>query len=370
MMTLALDRAPVARGRLTAGTVLGDRSARARLVIAGLGVLTVLVAALSLTVGASDLTLSVLWDKALASLSGEAGLSLRHDVILWDIRMPRMVLGLLVGAALATAGTTMQGLFRNPLADPGIVGVSGGAALFAIIAIVLGEGILQPVRDLLGIYMLPLFAFFGGVINTLLLYRIATRRGQTSVATMLLAGIAIGAMMGAVIGLLTYISDDRQLRDLTFWGMGSLGGATWGKVQAAAPFIILSLLFMPLFAQGLNALVLGDHQARHLGVNVQRLKRGAIFVIALSVGAAVAVTGGIGFVGIVVPHLLRLAIGPDHKYLLPASALLGGCLILVADMVARTVVVPAELPIGIVMSVIGGPFFLWLLLRAKGVLDL
>lgn len=339
----------------------GDRSSVARFFLFGLSLLLIGTACVSLTVGASDLKLAQLWSYWIDG----AEMPLRHSVILWDVRMPRMVLGIMVGASLASAGASMQGLFRNPLADPGIVGVSAGAGLFAIIAIILDDTLLSPLQSLLGIYMLPLFAFFGGVFNTLLLYVIATRRGQTSVATMLLAGIAIGALMGALSGYLIFISDDQQLRDLTFWSMGSLGGANWVKIKAISPFILLALAVIPFTAHGLNALVLGDHQARHMGVSVQRLKGVSISAIALAVGASVAVTGGIGFVGLVVPHLMRLVIGPDHRYLLPASALLGAVLLLLADMVARTVVAPASLPIGIVMSAVGGPFFLWLLLRLK-----
>ena len=339
----------------------GDRSAFGRLAFFALVLLLTGTAGLSLTVGASDLNFAQLWSYWL----GGEDMPLRHTVILWDIRMPRMILGIMVGASLASAGASMQGLFRNPLADPGIVGVSAGAALFAIIAIILGDTLLSPLQSLLGIYMLPLFAFFGGVFNTLLLYIIATRRGQTSVATMLLAGIAIGALMGAVSGYLIFISNDQQLRDLTFWSMGSLAGANWVKIQSILPFVFLALSVLPFTAHGLNALMLGDHQARHMGVPIQKLKRLTIASIALAVGASVAVTGGIGFIGLVVPHLLRLLIGPDHRYLLPASALLGAVLLLLADMVARTVAAPASLPIGIVMSAIGGPFFLFLLLRSK-----
>ena len=362
--------APSRKAQGMARRKLGDRSHLAQLCVAGLGFLLVVVATLSLTVGASDLDLPLIWQMAMSALGGKGDISLQHSVIFWDIRLPRMVLAILVGAALASAGATMQGLFRNPLADPGIVGISSGSVLFAIMAIVLGSTVLAPLQSVLGIYMLPLFAFVGGVGNTFLLYAIATRRGQTSVATMLLAGIAINALNGAFVGYLTFLSDDQQLRDLTFWSMGSLSGATWAKIQAILPFLVLSLAVTTFFANGLNALVMGDHQARHMGIHVQSLKRLSICAIGLSVGASVAVTGGIGFVGLVVPHLLRLFIGPDHRYLLPASALLGAVMMLLGDMVARTAVAPASLPIGIVMSAIGGPFFLWLLLRSRGALDL
>lgn len=280
------------------------------------------------------------------------------------------MLGILIGAALAVSGAVMQGLFRNPLADPGLVGVSSGAGLGAITVIVLGSTVLGPVVALFGIYALPLTAFAGGLATTLILYRVATRRGQTSIATMLLAGIALGAMAGAFSGVLVYLADDRQLRDLTFWGLGSLAGATWTKITAAGPIILLALIAAPFMARSLNAMALGEATAHHLGIPVQRFKNVAIVAVAAATGASVAVSGGIGFVGIVVPHLLRLLIGPDHRYLLPASALLGASLLLLADAVSRIIVAPAELPIGIVTAAVGAPFFLWILLRKRGILDL
>ncbi len=346
----------------------GDRSMRAKAVILALVVLYVLLFLFSLGSGASDTSFR---DAAVAWLGGGSeALSLRDRVVINDIRLPRIVLGTLVGASLAVSGAVMQGLFRNPLADPGIVGVSSGAGLGAITIIVLGGTVLAPVIGVLGIYALPLAAFFGGLASTLLLYRVATRRGQTSVATMLLAGIALGALAGALSGILVFVADDQELRDLTFWGLGSLAGATWAKIWAAGPFILAGLLVTPFLARGLDAMVLGEATANHLGVRVQRVKNTAIVTVAAATGASVAVSGGIGFVGIVVPHLLRLTIGPEHRYLLPASALLGASLLLVADAISRVVVAPAELPIGIVTAAIGAPFFLWILLRQRGLLDL
>ena len=346
----------------------GDRSMRAKAVILALVVLYVLLFLFSLGSGASDTSFR---DAAVAWLGGGSeALSLRDRVVINDIRLPRIVLGTLVGASLAVSGAVMQGLFRNPLADPGIVGVSSGAGLGAITIIVLGGTVLAPVIGVLGIYALPLAAFFGGLASTLLLYRVATRRGQTSVATMLLAGIALGALAGALSGILVFIADDQELRDLTFWGLGSLAGATWAKIWAGGPFILAGLLVTPFLARGLDAMVLGEATANHLGVRVQRVKNTAIVTVAAATGASVAVSGGIGFVGIVVPHLLRLTIGPEHRYLLPASALLGASLLLVADAISRVVVAPAELPIGIVTAAIGAPFFLWILLRQRGLLDL
>jgi len=347
----------------------GDRSARARLVLALLALLLLIVAALSIATGASDASaLGVM--QGWFHPGGEGALSARDRLIVHEIRLPRIILGVLVGAALAVSGALMQGLFRNPLADPGIVGVSAGAGLGAIAMIVLGSTALQPLATILGIYALPLAAFAGGLAATMILYRVATRRGQTSIATMLLAGIALAALAGALSGILIYVADDRQLRDLTFWQLGSLGGATWAKIFAAGPIVLATLAATPFLARGLDALALGEPSARHLGVPVQRLKMFAILSVAAATGAAVAVSGGIGFVGIVVPHLLRLLIGPGHRYLLPASALLGASLLLLADAVSRTIVAPAELPIGIVTAVFGAPFFFWVLLRRRGVLDL
>lgn len=366
-----LDRLATPAPALASASVApeGDRSRRARIAIAvfaaGLGAAFLY----SLASGASDASaLSVLGE--LLGLGYEGALSARDRIIVLDIRLPRAVLGVMVGAALAVSGAVMQGLFRNPLADPGLVGVSAGASLGAVSVIVLGGTALAPFTALLGSQALPVAAFAGGLATTLVLYRISTRQGRTSVATMLLAGIALGAMAMAFTGLLVFMADDRQLRDLTFWGLGSLAGATWTKILAAGPIIVAGLLAAPFLARGLNALSLGEATANHLGISVQRLKYVAIVAVAASVGASVAVSGGIGFVGIVVPHLLRLLIGPDNRYLLPASALLGASLLLLADSVTRTIVAPAELPIGIVTAAVGAPFFLWILLRRRGVIDL
>ena len=210
---------------------------------------------------------------------------------------------------------------------------------------------------------LPAAAFLGGLVATFALYAIATRNGRTSIAVMLLAGIAIGALAAACTGFLAYLSNDQQLRDLSFWTLGSLGGATWEKLRIIAPIICALLVMLPFLARGLNAVSLGESEAFHLGFHVQRIKAAAIVTVAFAVGASVATAGIVGFVGIVVPHVVRLTAGPDHRTLLPLTAILGAALILVADTIARVAVVPAELPIGIVTATIGAPFFLWLLLR-------
>jgi iron complex transport system permease protein len=313
---------------------------------------------LSLTTGAAGLGAGDL----LAALWGE-GLSVRDQVVLFDIRLPRLALGMAVGASLAVSGVLLQGLFRNPLADPGIVGVSAGAGLGAVLAIVLGGLLPAALTALVGTALVPLAAGFGGWLTTLVLYRVATSGQRTDVALMLLAGIALAALTGAATGVLTYLADDRQLRDLTFWGMGSLAGATWAKLGAALPLMVLTLAIAPRLARGLNALALGEAQAAHMGVDVQVLKRVTILSAAAATGAAVAVSGGIGFIGLVVPHLLRQAQGPDHRPLIPHAALLGAALLVVADLIARSIVAPAELPIGILTALIGAPVFLWMLLQ-------
>ncbi|WP_238278124.1 MULTISPECIES: iron ABC transporter permease [Methylobacterium] len=295
----------------------------------------------------------------------------RDSLVILNIRLPRTLLGLMVGAGLAVSGALMQGLFRNPLADPALVGVSSGAGLAAACVIVLGDRLLAGlgIPGPLPFALLPAAAFLGGLAATLGLYLVATRSGRTSVATMLLAGIALGALTGALTGLLVYASDDRQLRDLTFWSLGSLGGATWAKVAATAPAILPVLVAVPFLGRGLNALVLGEAEAFHLGIRVERLKRLAILLVAICVGAGVSAAGVIGFVGLVVPHALRLTLGPEHRRLLPACALLGGALLLLADVAARLVAAPAELPIGIVTALVGAPVFLWLLLGRNRLAD-
>ncbi|RWF60445.1 iron ABC transporter permease, partial [Mesorhizobium sp.] len=290
-----------AAGRMTVAE--GDRSARARLVILSLCLALAVSVLLSLTSGASDASaVGVVRDWLTGAVPGDAVLSARDRLIVYDIRLPRALLGVLIGAALAVSGAVMQGLFRNPLADPGLIGVSAGSSLGAVAVIVLGSTWLAPLTSALGTLALPLAAFTGGLAVTLLLYRVATRHGRTSVASMLLAGLALAALAMALTGILIFMADDRQLRDLTFWQLGSLAGATWQKIGSVGPVIVLALSAMPFLARGLNALALGEATAGHLGIPVQRLKYTAIVGVSAAVGASVAVSGGIGFVGIVVPH--------------------------------------------------------------------
>ncbi|MFW6294023.1 MAG: FecCD family ABC transporter permease, partial [Spirochaetota bacterium] len=268
----------------------------------------------------------------------------------------------LIGATLAVSGAALQGLFRNPLAGPALVGVSSGAALATAATIVLGA-------QTASLWLRPAGAFLGSVAATAVVYALATRNRRTDVATLLLAGVAINALAGAGNGVFTFVADDAQLRDITFWALGSLGGITWSSLAVTGPVMALGVVLLPRLARALNSLLLGEREAAHIGTNVQLVKMASVAMVAAGVGAAVSISGVIGFVGLVAPHLVRLSIGPDHRTLIPGAAVIGAVLLLLADLVSRTVVAPAELPIGIVTALVGGPFFVWLLLRrrARGV---
>ena len=279
--------------------------------------------------------------------------------VLLYVRFPRVVLASLVGAMLAISGTTLQGIFRNPLADPGLIGITAGAGLGASLWIVLLGG------GVLGRWGLPIAAFVCGMLVTISVWKISETQGKVHTVTLLLAGIALNSLAGACIGLMTFLADDEQLRSLTFWLLGGFGGATWSVVLVTLPIASVGLFVLLQQASSLNAISLGESEAYHLGVPTESLKRISVFGVALTVGAAVSAAGGIGFVGLVVPHLLRLMGGADHRYVLPGSALGGAILLILADLCSRTVVIPAELPVGVVTALIGGPFFLWLLIKFK-----
>lgn len=274
--------------------------------------------------------------------------------ILFDIRIPRVLFSGLNGAALAVAGVTMQALFRNPLAEPGLVGISSGAALGAVLAIVLTTG---------GFITVALAAFAGSAMATWVAYSMGRR--FYGIAGLLLAGIAINTIAGSGIGLLTYMADDTQLRDLTFWSMGSLSAGTWQTLGLLAPPVVLVMWYLCRQWRAMNALLLGEREASHLGFQIALVRRRLIIATALLVGPLVATTGGIGFIGLVVPHLVRLGLGAHHRHLLPVSMLTGALILTLADWLARILISPAELPIGLVTSLVGGPFFFWLLTRTR-----
>ena len=333
------------------------------LLLGGLALVLALLAGLLLgpaAVSAAGLRATLLAAAGLAPLPPEfAG----DAAVLGVIRGPRVLLAAMLGAGLAVAGATMQGLFRNPLADPGLIGVSAGAALTAVGAIVLGPGLFGARAGVLGLWLLPLAAFAGGLLATFLIARLGSREGVTSVPTLLLAGVAVNALCAALTGLLVFAADDRQVRDITFWTLGSLAGARWPQVPVAAALVLLPALMLMRLARPLNALALGEAEAFHLGLRVERVKRLAVVLAAVAVAAGVAFAGLVGFVGLVVPHLVRLLLGADHRRVLPGSMLLGAALMVLADLVARWAAAPAELPLGVLTALLGAPFFLWLLRR-------
>ncbi|HEY4250573.1 MAG TPA: iron ABC transporter permease [Roseomonas sp.] len=287
----------------------------------------------------------------------------RDAAVLGVVRLPRVLLGALVGAGLGSAGAALQGLFRNPLADPGLIGVSAGAALAAVAAIVLGGTWFGAAAGVLGLWLLPAAAFCGGLLATLAMVRLGNTGGGAQVATLLLAGVAVNAIATALTGLLIFMADDRQARDITFWTLGSLSGARWAHLPVLLALVGLPTLLLCGLARPLNALILGEAEAFHLGLRVAATKRAAILLAAIAVAAGVGFTGLVGFVGLVVPHLLRLGFGADHRIVLPGSALLGAALLVLADLAARSLAAPAELPVGVVTALLGAPFFLWLLRR-------
>ncbi len=350
--------------KLAVAAPVRRRDRRVRVGLGGLAALLVLAALLSASIGAVPIAPAEIL-RILASglgLVSEASVDATASAVFWNIRLPRVVLGIFVGGALASCGALLQGLFRNPLADPALLGISGGAMLAAALFIVFGSGL----GGFIGQAGLPGVAFAGALGATALVRRLAQRGGTTDVTVLLLAGMAIAAIAGAGTGLLSFLATDTQLRALTLWSLGSLGGATWSSVLWVGIPVSLVLFAAMRASKELDALVLGEREAHHLGVQVEKLKGRLVFLTALGVGVAVAAAGTIGFVGLVIPHLLRLLLGPGHGPLLPASALGGATLLLLADLVSRTVAAPAELPIGALTALIGGPFFLYLLLRRRG----
>ena len=307
---------------------------------------------LSLATGAFRISLSDLFGIIGDGPSRDTSEVVAHNVF-WQVRLPRIVLAIIVGASLAVAGVIMQGIFRNPLAEPATVGVSAGAAVGAVIAIIVGLNQLP-----LGV---QLAAFLGGTLSTALVYVLSRSDGKTEVVTLILTGIAINAFAGAVIGFAVFVADDDEIRSVTFWSLGTLGLATWKAVGLVIPLSLLGMAMSAKFARVLDTLALGDRPATHLGVRVEPVRLQAIAVVGLLASSAVAATGMIAFVGLLVPHIMRIVLGPRHRHLLWTAALLGASVTLLADLAARSLLSPAELPLGVVTALIGAPFFLLLL---------
>lgn len=348
---------------------LVSSQSRHRLVLIGLVLLLCVTTLLCAALGAYRIDLlqipRLLWSEADLNLN-----EMQARAVLVNIRLPRVFLAILVGCGFGAAGSSMQALFRNPLADPGLIGVSSGAALGSALVIVLGSAFWPAALQFSGMYAPMLAAFAGALLVATMVYKIAASRGRLALPLLLLAGIAINAVTGAGIGLLTYIASDNQLRTLTFWNLGSLAGAQWSLLTIAAPVVFLCMAVLGRHAAALNVMLLGEAEAQHLGVSVLIIKRTVLVASALCVGALVACTGTIGFIGLVAPHCIRLACGPDQRIVFPGAILFGAILTLVADCVARTIVAPAEMPLGILTALLGGPFFLALLWRRRGQLGL
>ena len=337
------------------------------IILAGLVVLLIAVMILSSCIGAVSITAS----EFISIMSYKTGFSdavnfkPQQAAVLLNIRLPRVMLGILIGAGLGVSGAAIQGLFRNPLAEPGLIGISSGATLFAVLMIVLDVSFFKLLTGAIGFYALSLAAFVGACITTMLVYRLSMRNGKTVITTLLLSGIAINALAGAFTGLLTYMATDEQLRTITFWSLGSLGGASWETVTGILPFIIIPVAGLPFLAKSLNVIALGDAQALHMGIDVVTVKRIILVLATIAVGASVAVAGMIGFIGLIIPHIIRMTFSADNRLVIPGSAILGASLLTLADLLARTIVTPAELPIGILTALIGTPVFIYIIITER-----
>jgi iron complex transport system permease protein len=346
-------------------TLSNSKTTQQTLVLAGLAAGVVLLGLFSVTIGAFPIPFSHAVSILLHQIGIDSGTFTEQEAnVLWQIRLPRILLAILVGGGLGLAGAALQGLFRNPLVEPGLIGVSSGGALFAVVFIVFGS-YFPWLGQLFGSFSLPLFAFIGGLINVMLVYNMANQGGKTDISLLILAGVALTALSGALIGLAIFYADEAALRNFTFWSLGDVGGANWDKVKIAFLLILFPSLLVIYQFRNLNALAIGETEAFHMGVDVQRVKYIVLFMSALVVSVGVSMTGTIGFVGLIVPHLLRLSFGADHRLVLPGAFLLGAFLLNGADLLARTVVMPAELPIGIITAILGSPFFIWLILHVK-----
>lgn len=329
------------------------------------GLLLVILAVTSLYIGVYNFgdksPFAVLWQVIIQDPS----ISLSEKYVIWDVRFSRIIMAILVGSMLAVSGTALQGMFKNPLATSDLIGLTSGATLLAAIAIVLGGYFRAYLPEAIQFSLVGFSAFLGALLSMLLVYRISTSSGKTNVIMMLLTGVAITAIGFSITGFLIYLAKDDQLRDLTFWNMGSLAAATWTKNIVL--FVVLLISYFVLLPKGkaLNAMMLGEKDAQHLGINVEKLKKQIVIITALMVGTCVAFSGTIGFVGLIVPYILRLLFKSNYHFILPLSAIFGAVLLLIADTISRSIVAPSELPIGILTALMGGPIFIAILMKQK-----
>lgn len=343
------------------------RETRTGVIITALSLLLICTVVFSLTIGAVPIPVQdvVIIFLQKIGLLKHLEVDPTHDIVLTTIRFPRIFMTLLIGASLGISGAALQGLFRNPLVEPGLIGVSGGAASGVVLVVVFGTLLALPKEGIVYHSIIPFAAFAGGLLATFIVLQLSSQAGKTNIAVLVLVGVAINALAGAIIGLAIFYADENQLRTFTFWTLGDLGGATAMKLMITAPLLLISITVLLFYSHTLNAIALGEAEAYHMGVDVERVKRIIIFFSALAVGISVSLAGMIGFIGLVIPHLVRVLFQSDNRLVLPASVIGGACLLIVADIIARTLVSPAELPIGVVTALIGSPFFIMLLVKAK-----
>jgi len=281
-----------------------------------------------------------------------------QEPIIFLVRFPRVLVAALAGTALAASGTVMQGMFRNPMADPGLLGISSGAGLGAVLVIKLGLAAVS-------IFFMPLFAFAGAFLAIFIVYMLSYRKGKVPVLTLILSGIAISTFLGALTNIVLTLSYDYQVKEFLFWSTGGLDGRRWEHVQLVFLPIIISVALMFVFSRDLNVLLMGEEEAKSVGLNAGRTRTILLILISIATASAVCVSGAISFVGLIVPHIMRLIVGPNHKILLPTSAIGGAIFLVVCDLISRVVVIPFELGVGIITALLGAPYFLYLLLRSK-----
>lgn len=328
-------------------------------------VLLVIIAVLSLNTGVYDFGENSPFRALWQFIKGDPSLSLSDKYVIWEVRAARIVMAILIGGMLSVSGTSLQGLFKNPLATGDLIGLTSGATLLAAIAIVLGGHFKAYLPEAVQFSLVGIAAFVGSFLSMMLVYRISTSGGKTNVVMLLLTGVAITAIGFSITGFLIYISKDEQLRDLTFWNLGSLAAATWTKNIILAIVMIIAYIILLPKGKALNAMMLGEKDAQHLGINVEKLKKQIIITVALMVGTCVAFSGTIGFVGLIVPYILRLLFKSNNTFILPLSAMCGSILLLTADTFSRSIVAPSELPIGILTALMGGPIFIAILVKFK-----
>jgi len=331
--------------------------------------LLAIISLVSTTIGPVKISILQIIDILFESININTNLSSSEisqafKTVVIDIRLPRILMGIIVGIALGISGAILQGLFRNPLIDPGFIGVSSGAAIGAMFVIMFSQ-LIAIENNFYIQFLLPVFAMSGGLSTTILVYKMSQMSGKTNIMAMLLSGIAVNAFSGSIIGFLVYRASDMELRSFTFWTLGSLDNSNWLIVSIAIVAILIPIIISINLRKKLDIFMLGDAEAGYLGLNIEKLKKRIIFISALMVGVTVAFCGMIGFIGLVTPHLVRLIMGPSHKTLIFGSAILGAIILILADFISRIIIAPAQLPIGIITSALGAPFFLWLIVSQK-----